>query len=975
MKKKDSLGTPDAASVSKGFFGSLRRSGSRNSGRKKGKFDSVSATASANVSTEDLRADNASVLSMPIHPSPRRLEDPVTTSTPIKKPNYEREADSPTTPQHTTIATKTPLNDRSFASPDNHRNSSLFREPSVEKLFDSDSSNLFGSSELAAFFMKEKESTPERSIPESKKEESKEVEAPPTSKVEVKASILRQPESKSNIRSRLHAYERASTSDSTSKPPPLVEEGSKDEQKEVKQGTKDEKKESVNKDTILKESAKPVPRGSKGKKDDIKKEPTNKVSDLFDDLEDDDLFGPTKTPTSPSSKPSAQSDLDKKKASLFEDELFQDDAPKSKPPPVKKEPPKVMPKKPKKSIDGSPKRETNKETVKISKPSSVVVKTDPTITTTAEKSVTKETKEEPKVEEPKKEEKKPDTISSSFFDDDSELPVYGLRRKARSSRSSQQSVTETETTESPKSEEKPKIDSGSKASPKSEEKPKIGGELFDDDSSDLPPFGLRRKRRDKTNDGGLFDDPVEPPRYGRQTKAAREREELDSAADSLFADVDKEVGMSEAEAEVSKVTTTEDKTQLEKESEKREKDKEATKDKSPDLFEDDKIDGTTKEEVVNISPEVEIREPTPDKEADKEADKEVTIEPPKETKTDDKKVSRRDRSATELGTSATTGKAGKTVVDKKSGKPEPSWMADLKKKRESGEKSTSTTVKKTTSTKLASSAAAKDDEEVPEWQKRVFERRKNRAAAASSPKTTGRLSAKTETTTSTRSATKSPTAGRKSPNTSRKSPVPGKKNEQKSTAGTERKSRFDRDKDDRGFSQSVDVTSSRKTTTKTSVSLKTSSTKEVKPTEPKEETDSPKPKLSKKPSIEVVSKIIRVSSSKSPRGSTTSPEPAIRKESKSAAEDEDEVFVEGKAAVEKKSPKRTSSPKLSVDLVSSDATSAKESSTTTESAAKESVTSEKGTIIQCTCTCMYLQLITCVRTCTCTLCNSIFCGW
>ena len=688
MKKKDSLGTPDSATVSKGFFGSLRRSSSRNSGRKKGKFDTVSLSASANVSTEDLRADNSSVISMPIHPSPspRRLDEPIITSTPIKKPNYnEREP----TPQKSTIATKMPLNDRSFVSPERRRDSSLFREPSVEKLFDSDSSNLFGSSELDAFFLKEKERSPERSISESK-EECKEVETPPTSEIEVKASMSHQSESKSNIRSRLHAYERASTSDSTAKPPPVVEEGSKDEQEDVKQqGTKDEKKEKPTEKKV-KESVKPLPRGNKEKKEnDIKKESTKKFSDLFDDLEEDDLFGPTKTPTSPSFKPSVQSDLDKKKASLFEDELFQDHTPKSKPPPVKKEPPKVMPKKPRKSVDGSPKRETNKGSVKLSEPPSAVVDTRPTstveksVSATVEKPVTKleETKEEPKVEEPKKEEKKPDTISSSFFDDGSELPVYGLRRKSRVS----QTVTET------------------KESPKSEEKPKIGGGLFDDDASDLPPFGLRRKRRDKTNDdskGGLFDDPVEPPRYGRQSEAAREREALDSAADSLFDDVD--MGLSTG-AEVSKVTISEDKTQIEKESEKREKDKEATKDKSPDLFEDDKIDGITKEEVVIKSPAVEIREPTPekevdkDKEADKEADKEVTIEPPKETKTDDKKVSRRERSSTELGTSA-TGKAGKVVVDKKSGKPEPSWMADLKKKRESGEKSTSTAAVKKTAT-------------------------------------------------------------------------------------------------------------------------------------------------------------------------------------------------------------------------------------------------------------------------------------
>ncbi len=965
VKKKDSVGTPDSASVSRGFFGSLRRSGSRSSGRKKSKIGSISATASANVSTEDLRTDTSSVISMPVGPSsPRPSDEPIVTSTPVK-PTEKREAVSP--PQHSSIGS-TNLKDRSYMSPirDGPRDSAIFREPSVERLFESDSSNLFGSSELEAFFRKEKERTPERSIPESKETDSKKPEAPLASEVQDKSPVMRGGnESKSNIRSRLHAYERGSTSDSNAQSPPPIKEGKKDEhldagKKEVKTEPADKGKTSEKKDDVPKES-KPLPKTSE-RKDDVpkeskplptktnkdkkadnfKKEPAKK-SNLFDDLEgDDDLFGPSKKQTSPSkSSNTVQSDLAKKKASLFEDELFQDDKVEPKPPVAKKEPPKIMPKKPRKSVDSSPKRETNKsdspKTKTVERPAPTETKLE-------------EIKEKTKAEAPKKEEKKAATVSSSFFDDGSDLPVYGLRKKSRVTQ------TETETKKEPIIEQVPKTEESAR---------KKSSSLFDDDESDLPRYGLRRKKR-----GGLFDkdddENVSPPRSGQRRQTQKQVEEIDSPASSLFADIDTETPSSpKADTKGSKVTaTTEDKTQIELESEKREKEKEASKEarsKSPDLFDQDDIkDTVTKDtitkdlvskdtfstETADKSPSINIKEPTPENDADEE-----TVEPPKETVSSvktEKPATTRDRSATELGTSA-TGRGVKSAADKKTDKPKPSWMTDLKKK---GEKSASTeaAAKKTTTTTTTKPTA--EDEDVPDWQKRVLERRKNRAAEkkkeTASPRA-GRLSAtKTESTASTRS-----TARSKSPSTSRKSPVTDRKSsrtEQKSTT-TDKKPRSDRDKE---FSKSVDVTSSRRTATS-----KTSPTKDEKRTKPAEDADAKKPKLATKPNIEVT-KRITVSSSKSPRGSTTSPEP-VGKDTK-RTEGDDEVFTEDKTAVEKGVRDKTPSPKLSVDLISS-VLDKDDVDASSETVAKENSTKGKGTACTYAIVCVYKKQIECVLEC------------
>ncbi len=908
-KKKDSLGTPDSPSVSKGFFGSLRRSGSRSSGRKKGKIGSISATASANASTEDLR-DNSSIVSMPIHPSPR-TEEPLITSTPVKQ-QEQRQAVSPT---HQSSIGSTSFKDHSYMSPvrEGPRDSAIFREPSVERLFDTDSSNLFGSSELEAFFKKEKEKTPERTVPESKEVESKKTEVLPTTVIADKSPIARQSESKSNIISRLSAYERGSVNDNNTQSLPGVKEGNKEEQKDsnvrqtesAKIEPKDIKKEKITK----KKEDKPSPKTPEKKKSDdfLKKEPTKKADDLFqkdltkksslfDDVgEDDDLFGPvSKTPVLSSEPTTTQSDNDKKKESLLEDELFQEDIKLE--PAVKKEPPKVVPKKPKKLSESSPKRETNKPS--SPKPSEIIEK-KPTPT---------ETNSDEVKEVPKKEEKK-----SSLFDEDSDLPAYGLRRKSNITK------PETETKQVPVIEQ---------VVPKTKETaPKKSTSIFDDEESDLPAYGLRRKKRSLFGDQ---DQDTSPP-IGRQRQTQKKMKEVDSPASSQFTDIETS-SSDKTTAEVAKETVSEDKTLIELESEKREKEKEAAKEarsKSPGLFDEDKSKDTVTKDTVeeaNESPSIKVKEPTPEKDTDKE----VTKAPKETVKTE----GRRDRSATELGTSA-TGWGVRGVTEKKSEKTAPLWVSELKKKRETGEKSTSSTTSTKTSTKSTT-----EDGDVPEWQKRVIERRKNKSALAdkkkettSSPKT-GRLSTKTETQSTARS--KSPSSSRKSPISSR-SP----KTEQQKSTVTDRKSRFDREKD---LSKSVEVTSSRRTTTRK--------------TSPAKQAENTKPVLAKKPSIEVTKKII-LSSSKSPhssttspresttspRGSTISPEP-INKDSKQKTGEDDEVFVEEKPSIEKGVRNRTPSPKLSVDLISNVLDKGEVDGPSSDTVAKEdNTTREKGVCI------------------------------
>ena len=118
-----------------------------------------------------------------------------------------------------------------------------------------------------------------------------------------------------------------------------------------------------------------------------------------------------------------------------------------------------------------------------------------------------------------------------------------------------------------------------------------------------------------------------PPHYGRRMQTKRLTEEIDSGADSLFGEVEKEITKETTSSKDEPVDTKtsdsilESKTKIEIESEEREKEKKDKFTKSNDLFDEDTVEDKAadiKEEAPSKSPEMQVRPPTPEVTADKE---------------------------------------------------------------------------------------------------------------------------------------------------------------------------------------------------------------------------------------------------------------------------------------------------------------------------------------------------------------------
>ena len=543
--------------------------------------------------------------------------------------------------------------------------------------------------------------------------------------------------------------------------------------------------------------------------------------------------------------------------------------------------------------------------------------------------------------------------TKSIFDEDEPYIPFRLKRRGGKKTAQDSLFADVET-------EPKKMDTSEAVSPKASEEVSLFSseicsrketKLFaDDDEEPYVPFGLRRKvQKGAVQKESLFSD------VGSKDTGKK-----------LFEDVD----TSEVIADPLGVSVS-DKTSVEIESEQREKEKKiskeekAAKSEDEDLFGDDKKDiesqeteaskmetesqqETPKKDVQTPTPEVKVTSPPPPAPSD-EPEKEVTDSVKKEErKTEGKKspLSSR-RRAGEKESPRTTrsaridSKLSKTSTDRKSKKDEgtkPSWMSDVQKRRDGKKdekkdektKVSPSSSRSGTSTPTSQRKEKKDgkEEEMPDWQKRVLERRKKKAEAGSSA-----------------TGTKSPRLGQKSPNSSSATRSPstgrrayGSKNtvSEKTSSPSTSRSKNTRSSD---LSKSVEVGSSSRIRDREKKEEKekalTSNTKEESSPSKKSDVASPtrpKPKVAKKPSIEVITRKSLSSTSSDKKSSISeeskapkSPDVSVKKEGTALkTEAEDEVFLsnEKSATANTKGKetelalKRTPSPKLSIELIS-----------------------------------------------------------
>ena len=850
----------------------------------------------------------------------------------------------------TTDTTKSPfhsaLNTTSSSSSEK-RYSAYFKTPQVESLFGSDSA-LFDSGELEALLDKgksrfNKEKTPDRALeptqeePQGRDKEKKEERVPKGS----------------GVKARLQLYERDENTKPLSASTPKTDKPAKKTRLFESLEAKDVK---ATKEDVSKPSEKPEAKSAK-------------VTGLFEDPgEDEELFG-SKDLDKEKEKP--DTDTQRKKARLFEDELFQDDL-KPTEPEVAESPKhhteEVAPSSSKPQVEASPSPEDEPDIGHDVSP------TDHEPSSPTGPSLAK-TQTPAKAEEKRKaDETEPPGILS--YEESPQLTAKAILEKRKSkehleefaeslfgefeSRWASTKSTD-ETTEAEKKEE---------------------------------------KERDKTADP-LFEDVPSKPRKESKGTTAEEREELDKIAESFFGEVTKspakEGKREAAKTSVEKMEILESvsdplgavtgKTQVEKESVERENENQTSleeKTKEGGLFDDDTMDikvpsihesksSHSKDETSEIpekdtttdASEVPMESsstPTPpdtkmateeveEKKAESKEKEDSTTkltgtratsrkEEAKRTsrlaesnlKSDSKVSSVRSKfdsksSSTSVNRSRkTTAESVKSAAERKARTPakeekkdaeggKPSWIIELQKRKEGKKKEQDT--KQKTPPKEATKEAA-----IPEWQKRVLERRKRSTEEKASPLTSrsdrlgkGTSSPKSPRTNlrSPNSGTNLPAAGRKSPATGKKSPTAGRNSPRSTTTEMRTKSpargrnKEEASADTKEGDQPSDV--------KPPLSKKPDKTPKAKieisskRVEPEKKPDSKEEE--KKPSWE--------EEVKSPALNQTDKEVVVNDKDKSRGETDDDVFLEKAedSATTTEKARHTPSPHLSSTLLSS----------------------------------------------------------
>ncbi len=746
-----------------GLFKGLRRSGSRS--KKKG------------GDNDDNRSETGSLLSLPIHStldeqsedfseikkSPPPVKATLSSSTPksgastTHESTNKKERAPPTqvTPQ------RVPLRDgRTSAGSSANRkttDSAIFKESDVESLFSSQSGSLFNTSELDKLLGKKKEKTPERTLDDGAAEDAKKRAAAEEEKKK-KSSAMKKSVSEYNVRSsgylgvggmlpsrvetkkttadagrkrsikeQLHRYESYSSVSKSSDPPVSpVEEVSptstsskqdevfympgsaktttilEEEKDQSKEAIKEEEEEEVSKNQ---DEATKLPEVSSG-------ELTITISDTSKHNDD------TPSEKEPSDKEPAKEPLEKisdkdlkkestnksKGAGLFADVSDDDDLFKK---------PSVSKKEEQKATKTAALFSDDDDDV-VSKKSSEV-KADPVAVSAdvkkeAEKADTVDVAAKGSLTKDKAGESEDDSLfstsasskskSSSLFDDNDfeDPPRYNIRNRSRGkpSKDSQLEKDDSEVTL-----KKPlKVDSESDSlfstSNSSKEK---SSSLFDDvDFEDPPRYNIRIRSRGKAGKDSQPEEDDESLFNGSKSKLKSSATEETSKKE--------EVAKTEPVAEPPSVTES-----------------------VPDATSASKLD-----EPSQINLEEDNTDKSTPHNLSSKANKTEKVAPEKPTKVapkpSRKPVIPKEASSPKPGTGGDT---------------KPSWMAELKKRKQEKEGE-------------APSSAQKKDSEVPEWKKRALEREKKKEAGKSVLNTK-------------KDVQKSPSAGRRSPLSERKADV------------------------------------------------------------------------------------------------------------------------------------------------------------------------------------------------------------
>ena len=462
-------------------------------------------------------------------------------------------------------------------------------------------------------------------------------------------------------------------------------------------------------------------------------------------------------------------------------------------------------------------------------------------------------------------EKKTTKKSGRLFDDDEDSPLFSTKKETKPAAVEEEKEAKTE-----------------------EKKPARSRGRFDD--TPIPVFSSKKRKEREQKDqgevkgesllGGGSNAKSAPPKSSGKEKTSKlfdNIDEGDNLEGIIFdskkseAKPSKEERKSTPSEEPMEVDTLVEKTQLEKESEERAKEKQPSEEEKSELFAELKDE---KEDKSEAAPEVKVTSPPtsppPSKEEkikEEKGKEESTEEKPTKSEsssgsrpssrgrtsprtarskfeTSDTKPSSRRSAASDAGKSSSIGKtrtpssrdAKKGVADE-GGKP--AWMVEIQKRRENkkDEKTSSTPAsRKETSGGSSSSAAGKETKEMPEWQKRALERKKKAEAEKASARS-ARLEGK-----SPRHVRKSDT-GTSSPTTGSRSPSHGRRSaEMKKSDSTEPGTRSPRTRYGRNAEDKAEVGSRVK-----------SARAEGKDKEEKASSEE-KPKLTKKPGVEVTVK-------------------------------------------------------------------------------------------------------------------------
>ena len=718
-----------------------------------------------------------------------------------------------------TDTTKTPIHPalNTTSSSSEKRYSAYFKTPQVESLFGSDSA-LFDSGELEALLGKgksrfSKEKTPDRAL------EPTQEEAQGRDKGKKEEHVPKG----SSVKARLQLYERDENTKPLSASTPIAAKPAK--KTRLFEGSEDEDmvKSKAAKEDVSKPDKKPEAKSTKG-------------TGLFEDLgrEEEDLFD-SKDLEKESQKEKPDTDTQRKKARLFEDELFQDDLKPTEP---------MVTESPKQHTEeaalSSPKEQ--EETLPEDEPdighdvSSIDREpsspTHPLFGEPLEKAPAKEKEEEHKADETK-------TPGILSYEESPQLTAKAISEKRKSKEHLEEFAQSLFGEFESRWASTKSTDETTEAAKKEEE------EIAD------PLFG---------------DVPSEPAKESKGT-TAEEKEKLDKIAESLFGEVTKspakEGRRATAKASVEKMEILEpmsdplgavtEKTQVEKESIEREKEKQTSleeKTKEEGLFDDDAMDikvpsvpeskpSHSKDETSEISetttdiPETpmetsstppdtkmateeveekkaetkeveekkaEMKEVEEKKAETKEKEGSTTKatlkkEEPKRTsrlsdsnlKSDSKVSSARSKfdskpSSTSVSRSRkTTAESVKSAAERRARTPGKEEKKDAEggkpswiielQKRKEGKKKEQDTKQKTPPKETTKEAA------IPEWQKRVLERRKRSTEEKASPLTSrsDRLGKSSSSPKSPRTNLRTSNSGTSLPAMGRKSPATGKK--------------------------------------------------------------------------------------------------------------------------------------------------------------------------------------------------------